>query len=205
MQKDRWYGTGHDFYTVEIWRGDALNIWHAGADGVYTFNFFPGQQEQDKPLYQLFDQMGSPDTLKGLDKIYCIDRMVLEKFGAQKRHALVAPDRLPITFEKEGWTRAKLPVGENIAANTPSGKTCTARLQLSALAESDAVLLRLNGSELGEAAPIGALSSEPGAAWVALEPDRKLVKEGYNIVEVKLDSRPDLAEIPMIDLTVRYQ
>ena len=43
---------------------------------------------------------------------------------------------------------------------------------------------------------------------MALEPDPKLVKEGYNIVEVSLDSQRDPAEMPMIDrldLTVRYQ
>ena len=59
--------------------------------------------------------------------------------------------------------------------------------------------------------PLGPSASELGdatrrpEAWVEFEPNPKLMKEGYNIVEVKLDSRPDLAEIPMIDLTVRYQ
>ena len=38
------YGSGHCYYTVEIWRGAALNIWHAGTDDVYIFNFLPRQQ-----------------------------------------------------------------------------------------------------------------------------------------------------------------
>jgi hypothetical protein len=210
MGANREYGTGHDYYTVEAWRGAAMNIWHAGAGGVYTFNFFPRQEEKDKHLYQLFDQMGSPETLKGLDKIYSIDRMIIEDFPPKGRWALVAPDRLPIRLKKDGWAQAKLPVGEDIAANTPAGKACTSRLRLklTSLAEGDKVLMRLNGNELGEAAPTEALSSEPGAAWVALELDPKLVKEGYNIFDVKLSSQRDLAEmsnIDRLDLTVRYQ
>ena len=82
------------------------------------------------------------------------------------------------------------------------------RLQLSALAEGDEVLIRLNGHELGAAEPTKPLGSEPDKAWVALEPDPKRVKEGYNIVEVKLVSKRDVSEMPMIDrldLTVRYK
>ena len=69
--------------------------------------------------------------------------MPIEQFKPKGRWALVTPDRLPITLGKGGWTPAKLPVGEDIAANTPAGKTCTAqlRLQLSVLAEGDLGLI----------------------------------------------------------------
>jgi len=194
MMSGRPYGSGHE--SVEAWRGAAMNIWHAGADGIYTFNFCPPERDER------FDQLGAPETLKGLDKIYSIDRMIIEAFPPKGRWALVAPDRLPITLEKKGWTQAKLPVGENITANTPAGKTCTARLRLkfTALAEKDRVAVRLNGHELGSAArePMG---------WMAWEPDPSLVHKGYNLVEVKLSSQQDVAEMPAIDrlnLTVRY-
>ena len=157
MQPDRPYGSGIHYMTLEIWRGAAMNIWHSGANGVYTFNLFPRHatlHPEHVDLYPLFDQIGSPETLKGLDKIYCIDRMIIEDFPPKGRWALVAPDRLPIKLNDEGWARAKLPVGENITANTPPGKTCTARLRmkLAGLAEGDKALISLNGSELGEAA-----------------------------------------------------
>ena len=51
-----------------------MNVWHAGADGVYTFNFFPAQRDER------LSQMGSVETLKGLDKVYSIDYMVVETF-----------------------------------------------------------------------------------------------------------------------------
>lgn len=207
------FGAGIDFKTLEIWRGAAMNIWQSGGSGVYTFNFCPRHETlvpEDVELYPLFDQMGSPETLKGLDKIYCIDRMIIEQFHPKGRWGLVAPDRLPVKLVEDDWAQAKLPVGENIAANTPAGKTCTAKLQfkLTNLAEGDKVLVRLNGNELEEAQIKGTLSSQPKSFWVALDPDPELVKEGYNIIGVKLDSQRDLAEMPMIDrlkLTVRYQ
>ena len=209
MHADTWYGTGHGYYTVEAWRGIAMNIWHAGADGIYTFNFFPRPDPADQPLYQLFDQMGSPETLRGLDKIYSIDRMIVDKFPPKGRWALVAPDRLPIRLAKTGWTPAKLPVGEDITANTPAGKTCSARLrlQLSALADGDQVIVRLNGTELGPAVPLDTLAREPAPAWVTIEPDPRLVKAGYNLVEVKQASPrapTEPALIERLDLTVRY-
>jgi hypothetical protein len=207
------FGAGVDYRTLGIWRGAAMNIWHSGGSGVYTFNFFPRHETlepEDVALYPLLDQMGSPETLKGLGKIYSIDRMIIEQFPPKGRWGLVAPDRLPVKLIEDDWAQAKLPVGENIAANTPAGKTCKAQLQfkLTNLVEGDKVLVRLNGNELGEARFTDALSSQPKSVWVALDPDPKLVKEGYNIIGVKLDSQRDLAEMPMIDrlkLTVRYQ
>lgn len=203
MYENRWYGTGHDYYTAEVWRAVAMNIWHAGGDGVNTGNFLPSREERDRHIYQILNQIGSAETLKGLDKIYCIDRLPIGKFYRNKKWALVAPDRLPITLQKDVWTPAKLPVGEDISANTPPGKTCTARLRLklSSLAEGDNVMIRLNGNELGDA------MHQPGA-WVTLDADPRMVKEGYNIVEVKLSPRLTLADMPVIDrldLTVRYK
>lgn len=43
---------------VERWRGQAINAWQSGVEGIYTFNFFTSNHE-------LFDQMGSMETLKG--------------------------------------------------------------------------------------------------------------------------------------------
>ncbi len=114
---------GH-FGNVESWRGAAMNIWHAGADGVLTFNFFPA--ERDERLSQL----GSAETLKGLDKIYGIDRMVAETFEGDLRPGLVAPNRLPIELQVGSWVAAHMPVGEDIVANTPEGKAAHTRLRL---------------------------------------------------------------------------
>jgi len=47
---------------LKIWRGEALNAWNAGVDGIYTFNRF-------NPRDQLFRELGDPELLKNLDRI----------------------------------------------------------------------------------------------------------------------------------------
>ena len=48
--------------TIKRWRGEALNAWKAGVDGLYTFNLF---DPNDSRLYEL----GDPELLKTLDSI----------------------------------------------------------------------------------------------------------------------------------------
>jgi len=47
----------------QAWRAEAMNIWDAGADGIYTFNLF-------EPHSELFRQIGDVETLTHTDKIY---------------------------------------------------------------------------------------------------------------------------------------
>lgn len=44
---------------IETWRGEALNAWKAGVDGIYTFNRF-------NPEDQIFRELGDPDLLASL-------------------------------------------------------------------------------------------------------------------------------------------
>ncbi len=45
----------------KIWRGEALNAWKAGVDGIYTFNRF-------NPKDQIFRELGDPELLKTLER-----------------------------------------------------------------------------------------------------------------------------------------
>ena len=47
----------------EVWRGEAMNAWDAGVSGIYIFNRF-------NPKDPIFRELGDPETLKGLDKVY---------------------------------------------------------------------------------------------------------------------------------------
>ncbi len=46
-----------------IWRGEAANAWNAGVTGIYTFNLH-------YPADDLFRQIGSLETLGGLEAVY---------------------------------------------------------------------------------------------------------------------------------------
>lgn len=39
-------GMKGEYSCVEAWRGAAMNVWQAGADGVYTFNLFPEKPDE---------------------------------------------------------------------------------------------------------------------------------------------------------------
>ena len=190
--------------TVEAWRGAAMNVWRAGFDGVYTFNFFPSAPAER------FSQMGSPETLKGLDKLYGVDCMDVANYAGYQRAGIYAPDRLPLTLVAGGTVTAKLPVGEDIVANAPAGKstdTCL-RLRVSTLAQGDKVSVRINGEALGAATPVEPLSAEPAPAWLELDLDPDLVQPGENLIEVQLVTPRAVAEsavLDRLDLVVRYQ
>jgi hypothetical protein len=49
--------------TVETYRGRGLSAWHAGADGIYMFNFFD-------PISPLWRELGEPGLLKNRDRNY---------------------------------------------------------------------------------------------------------------------------------------
>ena len=135
---------------------------------------------------------------------------VVETFEGDLRPAMVVPDRLPLPLSVDGTVTAKLPVGEDIAANAPEGKTthATLRLRISSLAQSDEVNVRLNGQELGGAVPAEALVNEPTTAWVELELNPEIVQEGDNLVEVELTAQRAIEEpvvLDRLDLIVHYQ
>jgi hypothetical protein len=47
---------------IELWRGEALNAWKSGVNGIYTFNRF-------NPYDPIFRELGDPKLLESLDHI----------------------------------------------------------------------------------------------------------------------------------------
>jgi len=181
-----------------------MNAWHAGVDGIYVFNIFPVERDER------FSRLGSPDTLKGVDKLYAIDSIRPEALFGFDRAAIVVPDRLPIVLVIGQTVRAKLIVGEDIARNAPEGKTTSAllRVRLSSSCPGDEVTLRLNGTELGTARPTDAPVTTPGPCWFEAKTLAQNVRHGENLVDVGLTTtRPLDGPIPMdrLELEVRYQ
>jgi len=190
--------------TVETWRGAAMNAWEAGADGIYTFNLFPRTPDER------FSQMGSPETLKGLDKLYGVDYMDVPNYASYQQAGIFAPDRLPVALPASESVTVKLPVGEDIVANAPTGKTTDAclRLRVSKIASGDEINVWLNGEVLGTANPVEALSPEPSDVWLELQLEASLVRVGTNLVQIKLSSQRSGQQqcvLSALDLAVQYQ
>jgi hypothetical protein len=194
----------HTYHTKDAWYGAAMNAWQAGVDGIYAFNLFPTE-----PVEQ-YSRMGSAETLKGLDKIYAIDPIEPRDFWGFDRAALVVPDRLPIPLAPNGIVTARLPVGEDIAANAPEGKTARAvlRIRLSEAAQGDQLRVTLNGTDLGTAPSEEALVPAATTAWFQLAPPLQNIRPGDNQLEIRLETQRT-SDTPILmdrlELNVSYQ
>ncbi|HPG68634.1 MAG TPA: family 10 glycosylhydrolase [Candidatus Hydrogenedentes bacterium] len=193
----------HGYHMEEAWWAAATNAWHAGVDGIYTFNLFPGEPKEQ------FSRIGSPDTLKGLDKLYAIDPIQPKDFWGFDRSALVVPDRLPIPLHPEHAVTAILPVGEDIAANAPAAKAPYALLRLRFPAvQGEELRITLNGKDLGSAVPAAPLGESPTPAWFELAVQPPDLCVGTNLVDVGLVTKRCATEPILMDrleLVVQYR
>ena len=184
------------------WWAAAMNRWYWGADGIYLFNLFPTEPDER------FSQLGSVETLKGRDKVYAIDNPAQEDVLGTFKMVMVGPNRLPISIPAGQWATAKLPVGEDVVANSPTGKTVATllRLHLVGMAQGDSIEVKFNGQPLAVTGPVKPLAAEPADAWFHLETDPKLVKPGYNVIDVRFGTgRPAAAAVvDALDLVVSY-
>ena len=170
-----------------------MNRWYWGADGIYTFNLFPNIPDAK------FSEFGSTETLKGLDKIFSIDNPAEEDILGTFKMSTVAPNRLPVSLSADGYVVTKLPVGEDIVANSPTGKAASAllRFKISGLDSNQRVLVKVNGQELG------ALMAQ--GIGLEMNVDPKSIVPGYNQIELKLEkSQTDDATVTLEDLVVTY-
>jgi len=188
-------------YDDRAWRGAAMNRFYWGAAGIYTFNLFPGTPDPK------FSELGSVETLKGLDKIYAIDNLQPDLALGTFRLALVGPDLLPLELVPGRHAAALLPVGEDIVANAPPGKTVSALLRLEALpmAAGDSLAAKLNGHSLGNLSPAEGLAEAGQRARFEVKVDPCQVTPGHNSIELQLTTGRDASvAVDFVDLVVSY-
>ena len=188
-------GMRSPYNTDEAWRGAAANMWHAGVDGIVLFNYFPGE-----PMARI-NEIGSPETLRGLDKVFAIDqRRILEGDlvqGIEQRQVL------PISVPADGSAAtANLPIGDDLPAAGRDGTLKSAELWI-ALNDAEAlanVQLDLNGQRL---TPAGTEE-----AWVKFNPQPNQYRLGRNELAVRAanaDSNAEsLADIVHVESRVKY-
>lgn len=191
-------GRENRYSTPEAWRGAASNMWRAGVDGIYTFNIFPTGPE---PLFQ---QMGSPETLAGLDKLFAIDNVrVLEGDLVQ---GIVQAQMLPQSIPGDGKTLViRLPIGDDLPAAARQGKLKSAelRVQLSNPKALESIEVKLNGARLTPA------NTYLGKGWLTFQPAGKQYRAGSNVVTFRsVNVSPDSkspADVLAVEVEVHYQ
>jgi hypothetical protein len=188
-------------------RGAAQRIWDAGADGLYLFNYF-GRTADWK--HQMLNQIGSPETLKGLDKRYEIDHldrvMSASQIGGAFRNGL-PPMQLPLTLQPtEAGVGATfdLYLGDDIEKETESGslKGCTLRFRLERFGDGDCLAVQVNGQPVSwESAKVSTedwsvtthTDAKPGemrTGWRRYQWYYQDIAEPATVVEFQLDSPP---------------
>ncbi len=124
----------HDgvYRDLHAWRAAAANVWYNDADGVLLFNTFP--REKNHPH---FTELGNPDTLAKLNKLYAIDnKATLE---GDLRQGIAQSHILPVELDSGGKPRSViLPIGEDVSK-------CRGQYLDFMLSNDAGVEIRLNG------------------------------------------------------------
>lgn len=161
--------------TLECYRARAAEVWDAGADGIYLFNFF-------NPKSPLWRELGSVETLRGLDKVYTTGTRGVDALGYWYKdgesfvhRSLLSPSR-PRKLEPAQPEAVEIIVGDDVAAGgTP---TVTARVQVEALTKPEDLAVTINGTPLEQ--PVAA------DTWLEYAVEPALVKKGTNRFEFAL-------------------
>ena len=159
------------------WRGRAMAAWAAGADGMYTFNFF-------NPKSRLWREIGEPEALAKLGMVYCSSvrslRTVSRFLARGERflsRSVVAPDS-PRKLNPGKPVTVDLGVGEELHRQGKRASDAMLALRIEPIVEPRRVSVRMNGRLLADGLVSG--------VWVELPVSPEHVEKGVNRVEVAL-------------------
>jgi hypothetical protein len=134
------------------WNGGAARCWEAGADGIYTFNLFPGPgtPEQRDFAVTVLKTIGSKETLARADRIFAVcdagwsmPAHYWAKDAEEFSHAL------PVTLNAQSATTVPLIVAGPITADEAKAST-ELRLDFTGLSDSDVPSVAFNAHPLGQ-------------------------------------------------------
>ena len=83
---------------LEVWRAACANWWRQNPDGMHTFNLMVSSPQSAQNLgispsprwetqRKVFSEIGSPETLKGMDKVFFVER----RGGGHAEHVVPSP------------------------------------------------------------------------------------------------------------------
>jgi len=179
----------------ESYRARAMNAWASGMDGILLFNYYKGNSD---PLY---DEVGDPKTLIGLDKNYTtgarqvwMPNSYLKNGERFVNYDPLSPERRR-ELEPGESTTIELNVGEQLEeSGNPQVMLC---LQFDGLKTAESIAVTLNGNSLTQ----GTLNE----AWLEVPLKPSLVRKGINVIQVNLNrSSEETMVLKDLVLKVRY-
>ena len=198
--------------TSEHLRGAAANMWEAGADGLYLWNFHyltDAQEAYGRVMPETCDRLneiGDPARLRFLNKTFSVD--VESDIGVQYRRPS-APCPLPRSLGAAAGERsASIPiqVGDDVPSASENGKIedVALNLLLPGGVAGDRLAIRLNDTHLGD---VTLNADEPARARITIHPEA--VRCGTNHLDVALVERGPTARqevtLERVNLEVVYR
>lgn len=142
---------GEERGSLESFRAQALTAWKLGADGIYLFNLFPDENHDRK-----YRELGDPNGLERLDKLYSLDpvgresfKRYIHDFDQYKAQKPVSP-LSPVELKPDSTYAVPMYLADRSLSQAILGKRprVQARLQLENLDPQSAVGLSVNGHRL---------------------------------------------------------
>ena len=174
--------------SIRAYRARAMNMWNAGVDAIYLFNF----SSRTRPQFRLLFEIGGPDRLACLDKMYVPDargRAGNADYWLKDGDSYYQrPRSLPQELSRSRPAVAvEILVGDDLAATKAKGIEPQAALglQFAHIPSIDGLTVKLNGTELkwqGGTLDANFVRYELSSAWV---------KKGYNAVTMTYETTGD--------------
>lgn len=167
----------------QAYRGEAMNAWAAGVDGIHVFNLF-------RPESPVFREVGDVAVLRPMEKLYFVTvrdgKPGSYLKGGEAHQALpVLVPRQPRAITARAPMKTQVFVGEDFSWAESAGfePEVTCHLELPLLGRREQVRVLFNGDALGGGkvakggwldlpVPVGAVRRGPNEIEVALDPEK---------------------------------
>lgn len=165
--------------TAATWRGAAMNLWNAGADGIYVFNAFHSTD------FNTWREIGDPETMANKDKIFGVERFAGDSsFKDVRELELKQGEPVSLHFQ----------MGEDVE----SAAQLRFRLHLWDLAENDDLGVTLNNGPLHTLKPAGPDQMATEGQWLECLLHSNQVKRGENRVELIVGKSDETMQTPLV-------
>ena len=169
------------------WRGAAINMFDAGADGLYLFNPALGEPE-------VWREIGEVASMVGKDRLYGIDR-----FEGPDSFTEVPAVTLPASVSFQ--------VGEDVGS--AGARRIDFCLHLWDWVPGDDLTVKLNGASVDGLEPADPDRNPEEGQWLQGNLDAKQINRGENQLEVAMKKRGESASSPVVldtaQLRVRFE
>ena len=187
-------------------RAAASNLWWAGADGIYLWNFHyihgvqapPRGRPATADYLKYLPEIADPQRLKYLDKTFAVNQRVIEQY---QRASAMPP--LPLSLGATAGEKLHvipLRIGDDVATTHRVGRLrdVVLRLQSKGTASGDKLAIALNDMQ---SQTVAANAGE----WVELPLKPQAIQQGVNQLKLTIAQRGEAAAEPLTIENVRVQ